>query len=334
MKYITVIFSLLFLGPSCGRSGVESNAFCGNHQVLQTGINDGFLAIHFTDEKTGFVSGYSGTIYKTTDSAKTWTPVNSPVTLPVRGLYFTDALTGYAVGGMNSCSGTGCNVPGGFILKTTDGGNNWTKVFTTSDKIELSSVVFVNASTGYSAGDNVIAKTTDAGLTWTEYKINNLGGKMMQVRFADPMHGYIACLYDKFIRTSDGGQSWQVSSTGFNTGYYSISIAEGILYMSGQGKMIRSENNGQSWTSLSNSPYDIFDLHFTTKKTGYAVGRGNYSGGDWGYAYGSLYCTNDGGNTWNGTAELAGTRFIQAVSYPTPSTGYAISLNSIVKITQ
>lgn len=59
---------------------------------------------------------------------------------------------------------------------------------------------------------------------------------------------------------------------------------------------------------------------------------GDYSGGDFGFTYGSLYCTDDGGNSWKGTSRLTNSFFITAVSFPTPSTGYATSNNKIIKI--
>ena len=332
LSYFLFTMSILLAAIACKKGGSQNSSFCGNLTVIETGINDAFQDIYFLDEQTGFVAGFSGSIYKTTDSAKTWTAVNSPLSVPVRSLFFTDALTGYAVGGLNSCSGTGCLVPVGFILKSIDGGNNWSQVYTPTYKTELKSVFFVNTSTGYCAGDNVIFKTTNGGQTWTEYKINNLGAELMQIRFTDPMNGYVTCLSDKFVRTTDGGQSWQVSSPGFNAGYHSISISDDVLFMGGTGKMVKSVNNGQDWTVLPNSPTDISDLQFITKNQGYALGRGDYSGGDFGFTYGSLYCTDDGGNSWKGTSRLTNSFFITAVSFPTPSTGYATSNNKIIKI--
>jgi photosystem II stability/assembly factor-like uncharacterized protein len=332
LNYCLLLLSILFTGPACKKGGSPNPAFCGNLTVIETGITDAFQDIYFLDEQTGFVAGYSGSIYKTTDSAKTWTAVNTTMTLPVYSIFFTDALTGYAVGGLNSCIGSGCVVPGGFILKSSDGGNNWTQVYTPTDKTVLRSVFFVNSSTGYCAGDNVILKTSNGGQTWTEYKINNLGAQMMQVRFTDPMNGYITCLSDKFVSTSDGGLSWQVSSPGLNAGYYAIAISDQVLFMGGTGKMVKSVNRGQNWSELPGSPTDIFDLHFITKNQGYALGRGEYSGGDFGFSYGSLFCTNDGGNSWKGTSRLTNSFIITAVCFPVPATGYASSKNKIIKI--
>jgi len=58
-------------------------------------------------------------------------------------------------------------------------------------------------------------------------------------------------------------QNFKLSATSphQNTGYYSISGANGSTYVSGQGKIIKSINGGNSWNELLNSPGDIFAIH-------------------------------------------------------------------------
>ncbi len=337
MKAVISFLFLIFLISSCKKDGnrEEKNSFtpCLDTTSSQSNFPGSLRSVFFLNGKDGFVADYSGGIYKTTDSAKHWVPLNSIVSLPIYSLFFIDELKGFAVGGQNSCGGTGCVPPGGFILRTLDGGLTWTKVYTPIDKIEISSVYFVNASIGFCAGDNVILRTSDGGQTWSEYKVNNLGGKMMQVKFVDTQKGYIVCLSDKIIKTEDGGSTWQVTSPQRNLGYYSISEANGSTYVSGQGKIIKSINGGSSWNELPNSPTNIFAIHFINDKKGFAFGRGNYSGGDFGHTYGSIFCTNDGGNTWNGSKDVKVFGPILSVSFPTNNIGYAVSLFKVIRLT-
>ena len=335
MKIIPAFLIFIFV-TSCKRSVIEetnTSALCLDTTFLQSNIMEGLHAVFFLNGKDGFVSGQDGGIYKTTDSAKSWVKQNSTDTLPVRDLFFLDHLTGFAVGGQNSCGGTGCIIPGGFILKTIDGGNTWARIYTPLQKIEISSIYFINATTGFCVGDNLIMKTTDGGQTWSEKKVDNLGGKMMQVKFINSQKGYIVCLFDKIIKTEDGGLTWVITSPNSGNGYYSISEANSATYVSGQGKIIKSTNGGNSWMDLSNSPDDIFAIHFTDDKRGFAFGRGNYSGGDWGRSYGSIYCTTNGGATWNGSPDIWETGLINAVSFPANNIGYAISGNLIIRLT-
>jgi photosystem II stability/assembly factor-like uncharacterized protein len=336
MKIAPALLIFILVFSSCKKSAnkdeTNTGEFCLDTTFLHSNISEGLHSIFFLNGKDGFVSGSNGGIYKTTDSAKSWTQQNSTTNLPVRDLFFIDAMQGFAVGGENSCSGTGCIIPGGFILRTIDGGNTWAKVFTPSQKIEISSVYFITSSMGFCVGDNVIMKTTDGGQTWSEKKIDNLGGKMMEVKFVTQQKGYIVCLFDKIVKTEDGGLSWLVTSPNRGSGYYSISEANGATYVSGQGKMIKSINGGSSWTELSNSPGDIFAIHFINDKTGFAFGRGNYSGGDFGRSYGSIYCTVNGGAAWNGTADVKEAGLIIAVSFPASNLAYAVSGNTIIRL--
>jgi photosystem II stability/assembly factor-like uncharacterized protein len=334
MKKIPGLLILCLIFLSCHKnnnSQGNTSSICFDTTFIRTNI-PGLESVYFLDGKDGFVSTYNGGIYKTTDSAKTWTSLNSTTTLPIYDIYFTDPQNGFAVGGLHSCGGTGCIVPGGFILRTTNGGQDWTIAYVPVNKIELRSICFLNATTGFCVGDNTILKTINGGQTWTEYRIDDPGGKMMQVKFANALKGYIVCVFDKIIVTEDGGDTWHVTSPNRGIGYYSISEANGVTYVSGQGKIIKSTNGGNTWNELANSPNDIFYIHFTNDQNGFAFGRGNYSGGDFGYNYGSIYCTSNGGNTWDGSRDIKEVGLIQSASFPTATIGYAVSGNTIIRL--
>ena len=330
---------IMFTMFACNKSNLSD--FSTTHPHVPTGENITLLppalpqaltAIYFTSDQTGFVAGATGGIYKTTDGGNNWQTLNSPVTLPIYGLFFVSQSTGFAVGGDDSCTGTGCTIDGGFILRTTDGGQNWAKVYTPANKIELNSVYFVNSSVGFCIGNNVIFKTTNGGNSWTEQAIDNLGGKMMQVKFADQNKGYIACLFDKIVQTNDGGKTWTVTSPQTDKGYYSVAAAEGATYVSGQGKIIKSTNNGSSWNILTNAPADIYALYFKDAQDGIAFGTGEYSGGDFGYSYAAIYTTSDGGSTWAGSSAVKDYRPIYNVSFPGGNTGFGLNMNRVIKI--
>jgi photosystem II stability/assembly factor-like uncharacterized protein len=339
MKNIVVLLLFVVFLASCKKesnSNIEvpknDSSICFETVFINSHIQDGFFSVFFVNEKYGFLTGSNGGIYRTNDGAKTWTSLNSTTNLPIHDIYFLDNNNGFAVGGENSCGGTGCIPPGGFILRTVDGGQNWTQIFTPSNKYEITSITFTSKLVGFCVGVNVIYKTTDGGLSWTENKINYTGGNMMKIEFSDSQNGFVACLFDIILKTTNGGNSWEVTSPNKNEGYYSLSTFNGASYVSGQGKMLKSTDNGVNWIELPNSPSDIVAIHFTDKNVGYAFGRGNYSGGDFGYSYGSMYCTNNGGSSWNGNGDFKEVGSIESVSFPTANIGYAISGNEIIKI--
>lgn len=332
MKVLLPLLFLTLVLVSCKKPADDTHSEpCLETTILHTATPEVLQGVFFLNEAEGYVSGRNGGIYKTTDAGNTWVGQNSGVYLPVYDLFFLDAQKGFAVGGWGFCTGTGCTPPGGFILRTLDGGQTWTNVYTPSEKTEIQSVYFVNALLGFCAGGNIILKTTDGGQTWSEYKVVGENSTIQQVRFVNDQKGYVVCLYNKLLKTEDGGTTWQEVRHGSNNGYYALSEADGATYLSGQGTMLKSTNGGSSWTELANSPRDIYDLHFVDNKRGFAFGRGNWSGGDFGSNWGSLYCTTNGGETWTGTADVKETGTIEDVSFPTNTRGYGISGNKLIR---
>ncbi len=84
-----------------------------------------------------------------------WTTVPSGTTYDLFSVCFTDANTGYVMGGR------------GTILKTNNGGTTWTAL--SSGTINgLYSVSFPDANIGYAVGEaGVILKTINAGTNWS-----------------------------------------------------------------------------------------------------------------------------------------------------------------------
>ncbi|MCK7541635.1 MAG: YCF48-related protein [Marinilabiliales bacterium] len=85
--------------------------------------------MYFVDENIGFVVGYNGNIYKTTDSGTTWRKLNSGTILHLLSVYFIDENVGFVSGqAASGCLDADCD-KGSVFLKTTDGGDTWTKTF-------------------------------------------------------------------------------------------------------------------------------------------------------------------------------------------------------------
>jgi photosystem II stability/assembly factor-like uncharacterized protein len=141
----------------------------GNNWTIQYDYYLPLNSVYFTDSKTGYAVGgdYNGCaidfnchfwqmciIIKTIDGGIHWTEQFYQLTDSSRilhSVYFADANTGYAVGA------------GGKILKTTDGGTNWS-VQSSGTTDNLSSVYFTDANTGYVVGGNgTFLKTTNGG---------------------------------------------------------------------------------------------------------------------------------------------------------------------------
>src|SRR5690606_15432954 len=81
----------------------------------------------------------------------------------INDITFLDSLTGYAVTNfLSSPNDTG------YVLKTTNGGDNWFYSFRINKS--FTTVAFIDQNTGYACGGGGFAylcKTTDGGINWT-----------------------------------------------------------------------------------------------------------------------------------------------------------------------
>lgn len=303
-------------------------------KFIETKIQHIFTTIYFQDENTGFIAGNDGVMYKTYDGGNSWMSLNTNTSLPLYDIFFINKNEGFAVGGEDHCGGTGCIPKGAIIIYTKDGGQSWNPIpITLSEQIVLKSIYFTNDSFGFTVGDGLILSTEDRGATWNELKINNLGGVMMDVKFISAEKGFISCTFGKLLKTIDGGANWTISSPFNAIGANTLSfVNENLIFSAGYSKMVKSQDFGNTWVDLSNSPTDIFKLILISNNIGFAFGRGEYSGGDFGHSYGAIYFTTDGGSTWKGNNKIQELGLIQSASFPTTNVGFAISGNVIVRI--
>ena len=125
-------------------------------QTVPAGIGDSerFLGVSCTDASTAWVVGYYGEILHTSDGGTNWRLEDSGVSWDLKGVTFTDPLTGWAVADWS-------------LLHTVDGGVTWTPV-TVDPLVWLTGVSFADARTGWAVGaQGAMLRTTDGGKTWT-----------------------------------------------------------------------------------------------------------------------------------------------------------------------
>jgi len=111
-----------------------------------------------------------------------------------------------------------------------------------------------------------------------------------------------------------------------------VLVNDNLVFAASSNYISKSFDFGTTWSNLGGSPSDIFKLIFKTENLGYAFGRGDYSGGDFGHNYGSIFYTTDGGVTWKGSKNIQDIGMIQSASFPSENVGYAVSGSIIIKI--
>ena len=112
----------------------------------------------------------------------------------------------------------------GRILKTTDGGINWT-ILRSPTLYDLYAVHFIDSNNGFTVGYHGLKlKTTDGGNTWIEIPV--LPGQritLYDVFFTGLSNGIAVGQWLAIFRTTDGGYNW-TQQTPFNTGDHLLAV--------------------------------------------------------------------------------------------------------------
>ena len=108
------------------------------------------------------------------------------------------------------------------VLKTTDGGQTWTKVGDLPSAPGTggnASLAFVSAEKGFAVADNSLVETQDGGRTWGTVAALANAGTIWGVAFASPSVGCVDALAGNggpWV-TTDGGATWTAETAG---GFY------------------------------------------------------------------------------------------------------------------
>lgn len=179
----------------------------------------------------------------------------------------------------------------------------WDSIYQ-NDSLRLTSVYFINETTGFVAGMRipsfaaVILKTTNGGTTWEnqEYGIN---AALFEINFINSSSGYTVGDNGNFYRTSNSGSNWfnvplnlpdiylrDVQFIDNNTGFI----------VGGYGGIIRkTTNSGASWLILDlNIQYINSSVNFFNANTGFIVSFRSTSDS----LRGKILKTTNGGINW------------------------------------
>lgn len=153
-------------------------------------------------------------IIKTTDGGLTWKRLlNNNAAIDLKSISFVNDNIAFATGYQYTDT-----IVYGLVMKTTNGGNNWTTII--NDTNRYNKVFFVNSSTGFIAGNNysagIIWKTTNQGNSWEIIcskdsllieGINFSGETGTGIAYGEKY--YTGDNYQPFaLRTSNFGETW------------------------------------------------------------------------------------------------------------------------------
>lgn len=231
----------------------------------------------------------------------------------ISDMFFLDSLTGWTITGNSMPNDTS-----GYILKTTNGGDNWQLKYT--DFRDFSRVKFLNSNTGFVSGGYAtgarIYKSTDGGESWFAIGIPG-GGQIyfddMSVLNEDTIwvvarNSFVGGVF----RTTNGGSNWiQQYSSGDNPNkIYMFNSRIGFIANNEFDiSTKKTTDGGFNWFTVLNEGFT--DIYFLDSLTG------------WKCNIFSIKKTTNGGENWitqvfpSGNNLLNGMRSISSVSKDT-----------------
>jgi photosystem II stability/assembly factor-like uncharacterized protein len=261
-----------------------------------------------------------------------WEPVSYSEDIQLFDVFFADAQTGWASGGID---GQGSGV----ILHTQDGGDHWDIQWGTLKSSETQPLKFrfLDATHGWATqGYDHLLHTSD-GQNWVI--AGTISPYVADYAFTSEKNGvYITA--EKILRTVDGGRTWnQVNSCAAKvqvnglardvvcTWYKLQFVTPTVGYAIGSFSNVdaafigKTVDGGATWSialgDVTGGPQDGF---FFDEKTGYIRTGHSYDG--------QLYKTTDGGVTWAGGAVSPGDH----IRFTDPQVG-AASVNNKISFT-
>lgn len=187
----------------------------------------------------------------------------------------------------------------GVVLLSDDQGKSYRQAATVPVSSTLTAVTFADARTGWAVGHwGAILKTIDGGQTWSQQRSDFQADQpLFSVHFKNAGEGWAVGLWSLMLHTSDGGASWtQVplppppNAKKADRNLYAIfSDAKGGLFItSEQGRVLRSLDDGKSWTYAETGYGGSFWSGAVLRDGTLLVGG----------LRGTIYRSTDGGDSW------------------------------------
>ena len=246
-----------------------------------------------------------------------WIHQNSNSTRRLLTIYFLNQNMGWAGGNDGS------------ILKTTNGGIDWTYI-SIGTKYTVHAITFVDSLKGWAAlytfspsRAGYIMATSDGGFNWSiQYYID--GVTLHNVYFYDQYFGWAVGSSGIFLRTVDGGATWQEDflSADWSWSVDFVNPNLGWVGVGYAGYVRKTTDGGYSWQYKSVPSYSrMMDIDFINENVGWAVGQD-----------GHIIKTTDGGDTWVHQISNVGQE-LNDVEFKNENEGWIVGLGGVISHT-
>ncbi len=314
-------------------------------------ISTHLKSICFVDQRIGWLVGSQGTILKMIDG-ENWISQTRRATdstyYSLASIQFPNESIGFVIG--HDFFGLGWSV-----LKTTDGGDNWTTLLNGTTN-SLGHIYFVEPNTGWASGEvGTILKSTDGGESWAS-QVSGTNESLGALQFIDHNTGWVVGKQGIILKTSNGGENWNSQVSGTTNDLVAVYfINESTGWVVGyDGIILKTTNGGANWFFQFSgfTPNFYSSVYFTDYTTGWVVGTNGIiiktiNGGEnwllqpsgtnyslfsvhfvdsnkgWTVGLGGILCTNNGGVDWTPQHHVGG-YWLFSVFFVDPNTGWIV----------
>jgi RHS repeat-associated protein len=259
----------------------------GTNHTASSGLNASAFANNFVGSATGVHATNTslGGLFKTSNSGKTWTPIDKVATGKPKALQLVD--------GSNDVFMLTSDQK---LLHSIDNGENWEITNVLPIGKNYIGMHFTTATVGMIADDEGnVYNYTIAVPSWTLSATESIPvtgtDRVRLVHMFDANYGFALTVEGKIINTTDGwasiGIDYKVRSVGLNkVEMFDANVGHAV---GKDGTLLCTENAGDSWKEIpSKLTANLINVHFRSHTTGCALDDA-----------GNLYATTNKGVEWN-----------------------------------
>ena len=262
-----------------------------------------------------YSAGEGGTVLKSSDGGTTWNVQN---------------FTGYSFISLSCPSQVVCfaldNTAGKGIARTTDGGNNWTLVYTFVAGQSLAAINCPTADTCFAVGSQeLILKTSNGGNSWDTKHSSSSYNRLNDVKCINAATCVAVGDSDTILTTTNGGMTWTPQSVAGGDSSNSIikvscpttSVCYAVIGYDSY--LLKTTGGLDQWARSSISPaYGLYNIVCPTTEVCLGT-RGT-----------NIAKTTNGGTTWT-TQDYDGPQLFQsAISCPNANLCYAAGYDGLL----
>src|SRR3989338_1465579 len=275
-KFILALLSTIFIAASCnladpfsittgsrgvfksedgGESFRASNALEKKGNINNVSVNS--LTFDPKNPEVIYLGSASG-IYKTENGGQNWRYLLSGMSVADIAVELSKPTTVYAAG----LSGNN-----GKIIKSVDGGVNWTDSYTEPSKaVSVTSLAVSNSVVIGGLASGEIIRSFDSGNTWQASR--DFQNRIIKIKFNNLNTVYALARTSGFYKSTDSGNSWTLISSSLTTDNIStgqgslphVSLFHdfaldlrqtGVIYLAGEDGLFRTVNDGAAWNMLT-----------------------------------------------------------------------------------